>query len=94
MNRQTPHEAVISRARVGAAHEGVAELVVMLTHGNGGQSEVALDHLAAAALLKACNTSDPDQLIGESWQKVRDALGVSWNRFQARPRNTESQSAQ
>jgi hypothetical protein len=87
MNRQTRNEAVISRARVGAAHEGVAELVVMLTHGNGGQSEVALDHLAAAALLKACNASEPDQLIGQPWQKVRDALSVSWNRYQASPQN-------
>ena len=82
MNGQSQNEAVISRARVGAAHEGVAELVVMLTHGNGGQSEVALDHLAAAALLEACDASEPDQLIGQPWQKVRDALKVSWNRFQ------------
>ncbi len=74
-------ETVISEARVAAAHEGVAELVVTLTHENGGRSEVALDELAANALLAACNAEHPEALIGAPWQKVRDALGVSWNRF-------------
>ncbi len=74
-------EATISSVRVAAAHEGVAELVVTLTHGNGGSSEVALDSLATSALLSGCDASNPDQLIGVPWQKVRDALSVSWNRY-------------
>jgi carbonic anhydrase len=74
-------EAVISAVRVAAAHEGVAELVVTLTHGNGGTSEVALDHLAANALLQSCAATMPEQLTGHSWSKVREALAVSWNRF-------------
>jgi len=74
-------EAVIDTARVAAAHEGVAELVVTLRHGNGGTSEVALDHLAADALLAACAATAPEQLAGHSWSKVREALAVSWNRF-------------
>ena len=74
-------EATITGVRVAAAHEGVAELVVTLTHGNGGCSEVALDTLATSALLTGCDVSDPDDLVGVPWQKVRDALGVSWNRF-------------
>jgi len=74
-------EAVIDTVRIAAAHEGVAELVVTLKHANGGTSEVALDHLAADALLKACEASAPEQLTGHSWNKVRDAMAVSWNRF-------------
>jgi len=74
--------AVIDQARIAAAHEGVAELVVVLVHDNGGRSEVSLDQLASAALMDACGASHPDQLAGHSWEKVRDALGVSWNRFQ------------
>lgn len=74
-------EAVIDTVRVAAAHEGVAELVVTLKHGNGGTSEVALDHLAADALLKSCEATTPEQLAGHSWSKVREAMAVSWNRF-------------
>jgi hypothetical protein len=74
-------DAVITDARVAAAHEGVAELVVTLTHENGGCSEVALDALATSALLASCDAEQPEALIGAPWQKVRDALGVSWNRF-------------
>ena len=73
--------AVIESVRVAAAHEGVAELVVTLRHGNGGTSEIALDQLAASALLKACEAAAPEQLTGHSWEKVKDALSVSWNRF-------------
>ena len=75
------YEATIVDARVAAAHEGVAELVVVLRHGNGGKSEVALDQLAAAALMEACNADEPAELAGHSWERVRDALGVSWNRY-------------
>jgi hypothetical protein len=74
-------EAVISDVRVAAAHDGVAELVVTLRHGNGGISEVNLDQLAAAALFRACHASTTEELMGHGWEKVREALGVSWNRF-------------
>lgn len=75
-------QAHIEDVRVAAAHEGVAELVVSLRHANGGLSEVALDRIAAQALLAACNTTQPEALRGASWQHVRDALTVSYNRFQ------------
>ena len=74
-------EAVIESARVTAAHEGIAELVVTLMHDNGGTSEVALDQMAADALLQSCAAETPEQLAGHSWSKVREALAVSWNRF-------------
>lgn len=72
---------VITEARVAAAHEGTAELVVTLTHENGGRSEVALDEMATSALLESCNAEHPEALIGAPWHKVRDALSVSYNRF-------------
>ena len=75
----------MTRVRIAAAHEGVAELVVTLAYPGGGQSEVALDQMAASALLEACDAAGPDGLMGAPWQKVRDALGVSWNRFNAQP---------
>ena len=74
---------MITSARVAAAHEGVAQLVVTLAHEGGGYSEIALDQIATSALLESCNASGPEGLIGAPWQKVRDALGVSWNRFNA-----------
>ena len=74
-------EASIAAVRVAAAHEGVAELVVELRHANGGRSEVALDAMATEALMRDCNAQAPEALIGQSWNKVRDALGASWNRF-------------
>ena len=75
-------DAVISAVRVAAAHGGEAELIVTLEHLNGGSSDVTLDAIAAAALLDACAATDPAALTGQSWERVRDALAVSWNRFQ------------
>jgi len=73
--------AVIADVRVAAAHDGVAELVVTLLHGNGGTSEVILDEIAAGALLRACNATTAEALTGTTWERVREALGVSWNRY-------------
>ena len=72
-------ETVIDRVRIAAAHDGVAELVVVLRHANGGLSEVALDHRGASALLQAAGVVSADELPGVSWTLVRDALTESWN---------------
>lgn len=72
---------VISQVRLGAAHDGLAALVVTLRYDNGGTSEVSLDEPAAAALLRACGAASADDLPGHDWRKIREALGVSWNRF-------------
>jgi len=73
-------EAKISHARVAAAHEGNAELIVTLTHANGGVSEVALDPLAADALMASSQRHTVAALAGVEWTHVRDALLCSWNR--------------
>ena len=75
--------AVIAATRVGAAHDGAAELVVTLRHAGGGESEVRLDEPAAAALLDACGAAGTEELAGVGWERVRDALRSSWNRLAA-----------
>jgi hypothetical protein len=74
-------EVVICRVRIAAAHDGAAELVVTLRHGNGGLSDVTLDEAASAALLDACGASRPEDLEGHGWERVKEALSVSSNRF-------------
>jgi hypothetical protein len=73
--------ATITGARVAAAHDGVAELIVELAFVNGGTSEVTLDAWASAALMERCHAGSLDELSGHGWEEVRDALAVSWNRF-------------
>ena len=73
--------ATISEVRIAAAHDGEAELLITLTFANGGQSLVTLDEFAARTLRASTNASTSDQLIGASWNHVRDALIASSNRF-------------
>ncbi|MBU6371510.1 MAG: hypothetical protein KJS97_02190 [Alphaproteobacteria bacterium] len=77
--------AVISDVRLGAAHDGEAELVVTLRFENGGQSVVALDHAAASVLMESCRAQDPAALIGQGWEHVRDALAAAAQRFMTAP---------
>lgn len=73
--------ARIIEARVAAAHEGIAELIVRIEYDNGGTSEVALDQVASNALMTSCDAQSLDDICGHPWEKVRDALQVSYNRF-------------
>jgi len=73
--------AKIGKARVIAAHDGVAELLVTIVYPNGGTTEVTLDSDATDALLLSCNAQDINEVTGHSWEKVRDALTRSYNRF-------------
>jgi hypothetical protein len=74
-------QAVINKVRLGAAHDGDAELIVTLTFENGGVSEIALDRVATSHLMDACSVKCPEALIGQDWRRVRDALTASSNRF-------------
>lgn len=80
--------ATVSQARIAAAHDGEAELVLTLSFGNGGQSLVTLDEFAARTLLASCAADSEDGLIGASWEQVRDALVASSGRY-AGTKNTE-----
>lgn len=73
--------AKISEVRLGAAHDGDAELIVTMRFTNGGQSLVSLDEYAVRSLLASAGAQTPDQLIGVGWDKVRDALIASSSRF-------------
>ena len=74
--------ATIKQARLAAAHDGVAELIVCLEYANGGTSEISLDQTAGAALMKLCAANSLAELSGQSWELVKEALQVSYNRFQ------------
>lgn len=67
--------------RLAAAHEGTAELIVSVRYDSGGVTTVPLDRFASEALFSACEVLEVDQLIGKSWEVVRDALSVSYNRY-------------
>ena len=71
--------AVITKVRIAAAHEGIAELIVSLEFSNGGQSDVPLDQDASARLLRSCGVEKIDELIGQSWVHVRDAISGAFN---------------
>ncbi|HKI75498.1 MAG TPA: hypothetical protein VJ998_12670 [Pseudomonadales bacterium] len=71
----------IKSVRLAAAHEGIAELVVDIQFDNGGVTEVALDRFASQALMDACQANSAEELVGQSWELVRDALNTSYNRF-------------
>lgn len=73
--------AKISNLRIAAAHEGAAEVIVTVDYDGGGSTQVPLDGHAVDAMLKSCGVDSTDELIGQSWQHVRDALSVSYNRF-------------
>jgi hypothetical protein len=73
--------AVICRVQLGAAHDGAAELVLTLRFDNGGETLVALGEQAADHLMTACEAKDADALLGHGWERVRDALEASSNRF-------------
>jgi hypothetical protein len=67
---------------VAAAHDGDAELIVRVGYANGGTSEITLDQMASASLMERCDAQTIDELEGHSWEKVREALLTSYNRFQ------------
>ena len=70
----TYQEAVISRVQLGAAHEGHAELLITLTYPTGGQTVVPLDPTSCAQLMDLAGASQVEELIGTTWQLVRDAI--------------------
>ena len=73
--------AKIKNVRIAAAHEGIAELIITVEYDNGGVSEIALDQVASGALMRSCDADSAEDLIGQPWELVRDALQVSYNRF-------------
>ncbi|MEE2783625.1 MAG: hypothetical protein VYE04_09710 [Pseudomonadota bacterium] len=75
-------QTTIKQVRLAAAHDGKAELIVCLEYANGGTSDVSLDQVASAALMELCAANSLAELTGQSWELVKEALQVSYNRFQ------------
>jgi hypothetical protein len=73
--------AVITRVAVGAAHDGAAELVVTLHFENGGETLVSLSADAAGHLMSACGARSQDALLGQGWERVREALEAASRRY-------------
>jgi len=76
------HDARIKATRIAVAHDGVAELIVCIEYDNGSTSEITLDAIAGEALMGFCGATALEELEGHSWERVKEALGASYNRFQ------------
>ena len=74
-------EAQIHSVRIAAAHDGAAELIVKIVYANGATNEVSLDQMASAHLMQSCGVDDIEQLTGQSWSHVKQALSKSFNRY-------------
>lgn len=69
--------ATIVDARVVAGHDGSAELILVLLHGNGITGAVALDAASAFEVIAHCNAEHIEDLVGCSWRSILDGCGPS-----------------
>ncbi|HEY1751230.1 MAG TPA: hypothetical protein VGG29_08195 [Caulobacteraceae bacterium] len=63
-------DAVVSGAEIVAGHDGAAELLVRLLHGNGATSAVALDPQTGFDLLRAAGADSLAALVGRPWRPL------------------------
>jgi hypothetical protein len=63
-------DAVVEGAEIVAGHDGAAELLVRLRHGNGAQSAQSLDAETAFDLLRAAGAASLDGLVGQPWRDL------------------------
>ena len=61
-------------AEIVAGHDGAAELLVRLRHGNGVSSALTLDPDTGFDLLRAAGAASLDGLIGQSWRDLTRGL--------------------
>jgi hypothetical protein len=67
-------DAVVEGVEIVAGHDGAAELMVRLRHGNGAISAVALDPATGFDLLRAAGAASLDALLGLSWREITRGL--------------------
>ena len=67
-------DAVVDGAEIVAGHDGAAELMVRLRHGNGAVSAVTLDPETGFDLLRAAGAASLDGLVGQSWREITRGL--------------------
>jgi hypothetical protein len=63
-------DAVVVGAEIVAGHDGAAELLVWLRHGNGATSHVTLDAATGFDLMRAGRAASLDGLVGQSWRPL------------------------
>ena len=67
-------DAIVEGAEVVAGHDGAAELLVRLRHGNGALSTVTLDPQTGFDLLRAAGAASLDGLVGRPWRQITRGL--------------------
>ena len=67
-------DAVVEGAEIVAGHDGAAELLVRLRHGNGVLSAVTLDAATSFDLLRGAGADSLDGLVGQPWRSVTREL--------------------
>ena len=60
-------DAVVAGAEVVAGHDGAAELLVRLAHGNGATSTLTLDSETGFDLMRAGSAASLADLVGRPW---------------------------
>jgi len=67
-------DAVVEAAEIVAGHDGAAELMVRLRHGNGASRAMSLDTATGFALLRAAGAASVSELIGRPWADLMRGL--------------------
>jgi hypothetical protein len=67
-------DAVVEGAEIAAGHDGAAELMVRLRHGNGAVSSVTLDPETGFDLLRLAGAASLDGLVGQSRRGITRGL--------------------
>ena len=67
-------DAVVESAEIVAGHDGAAELMVRLRHGNSALSSATLDPETGFDLLRAAGADSLDALVGQSWREISRGL--------------------
>jgi len=67
-------DAVVEAAEIVAGHDGAAELLVRLRHGNGASGTLTLDAETGFDLLGRADASSLDDLVGRRWRDITRGL--------------------
>jgi hypothetical protein len=67
-------DAVIIAAEIVAGHDGAAELMVRLRHGNGAVDALSLDPKTGFDLMAAAGAASLDGLVGRPWLSIVKGL--------------------
>jgi len=67
-------DALVEAAEIVAGHDGAAELLVRLRHGNGAASAVTLDAETGFDLLRGAGAASLDGLVGLPWRDITRGL--------------------